>query len=147
MATFITDAVLKTFVAGVLKKPEDDLNNTTYWNGTITIANQSATDEIKGRLAARGFTTAQIAAWDRVEEFNKWIGAYNALVAGGALESYDDRYVERFKRWLDELDTVAVLNNGTLQASQDIAEGPVNTEEDLFVMDDEDPRRGEVTRF
>lgn len=147
MATFITDAVLKTFVAGVLKKPEDDLNNTTYWNGTITIANQSATDEIKGRLAARGFTTAQIAAWDRVEEFNKWIGAYNALVAGGALESYDDRFVERFKRWLDELDTVAVLNNGTLQASQDIAEGPVNTEEDLFVVDDEDPRRGEVTRF
>lgn len=146
---FITDTQLKTLVAAALKKPTADLDAVDYWPVIITECNAAAYNEIVSRLAARGFTTAQIAAWDRGAEFEKRIGLYWALVEGGCLDAFDDKFIERLKTYLDWLDTVAVTNSGELVASKDCNTGAVNTSGDYFgePINTDDGRLGEELQW
>ena len=83
-----------------------------YWASTIVPqANQSAYQEILGRLLRRGFTKAQIDLWDRGREFQQSLGVYFALVNGGAYQGYDTLTIDRLDRRC-ELDTVLVFVAG-----------------------------------
>ena len=76
--SFITSGQLKTRVANALKVDENDLPGN--WDQTIEDAATDAYREIVGKLMARGFTQAQIDAWDRGAEFQRDIGLFWNLV-------------------------------------------------------------------
>lgn len=82
-------------VADALKKDVGALQS--YWTNHVTGALTYATQEVQGRLVARGFTLAQVAAWTRRDEFVSDIALFRALVLGGMLEGFD-------KTWLDAID-------------------------------------------
>lgn len=150
---FITDQALLSAIEGLLKVPKSSVGfNAPYWVGIVADANQAATNEIYGQLAARGFLAAQIAAWDRRQEFAKAIGLWWALTMGAALAGYDDKFVKALDR-RKELETVQVLINNVFQNPQgpplSVSVGEFDNSGDLFgaPTDPDDPRLGEVVRF
>ncbi len=145
---FLTDDVLTTDLAGSLKKVRAALAN--YWPLFLTQCHQWAYNEIVSALLARGFTQAQIAAWDRGADFERDLTLYRALVRGAALEDYDLKAVEMLDR-RKELCGVLVANGGQWQRPKDtpgtVGSGSFDTSGDLYSLDPDDPRRGEPTRW
>lgn len=149
MAKFITDEDLFSLVAGVLKRGSNDVtSDAAYWRKLTETANEAAYNEIVTALAERGYTATQIAAWDRGAEFEKAIGTFWALDYGGCLGNYDDRLVTKLDRRA-ELKTVTVTTSNVVvtPAGEPTAcgKGDLSTNKDLFVLDPNDSRIGEVT--
>lgn len=145
---FITDDALKTRLAAVLKQ-SDPGDLADVWDGIISDANAAAYNSIVAHLAARGYTLAQIAAWDRRDEFNMDLGLYWALVKGAGIQAYDDRWVEKLNR-LKELDEAIITIDGELVSAvmqTRIGHGRLATSDDEFVVDPDNPRRGTATRW
>ncbi len=83
MPGFITDAVLNNAVCDEIQKARGTL--TVFWPGIITQANVWAYNEIAARLVARGFTLAQVTAWDRGAEFQTDLGVWKAISDNAAM--------------------------------------------------------------
>lgn len=108
--SFVTDGQLLAMVADRLKVRPADLP--AYWADSITPqANESAYQEVLGRLLDRGFTKTQIDQWDRGAEFQQAIGLYLALVNGGAYAGYDAGVLQMLDR-RKELKEVLVFISG-----------------------------------
>lgn len=151
---FLTDGQLTTELQNMLQQP--DGFTAAYWPTLITSANLAAYQDIVARLAARGYSPAQIAAWDRGAEFQKDIGIYWALLRGAGLskDAYDVAKLKPFDRRLELWDpknaenSVPVTINGLWVApANDLqtATGPIDTSEDLFpsYLDPADSRIGD----
>lgn len=155
MATFIADTDLLITIAAALKNKDgvQALADTPYWSQIATEANEQAYNEIATRLSARGFTAAQIAAWDRGEEWERKLGLYFALTEAALTDDYSDKYIAKLKeRYFDGLDDVQVLNAGVIQSPAGTFglpnSGPQETGMDLFVpIDPDDHRIGEPSEF
>lgn len=80
---FLTDADVRLAVAGTLKVDPADLAG--YWDDLIRQCHQSAYWDVRGALLQRGFTAAQVDAWDRGAEFERDLTIYWCLVRGGTL--------------------------------------------------------------
>lgn len=164
MAGFITDQALQDYVAAVLHRAgaavTTDVTQSTFWPPIVTQANASAWGEIQDRLIRRGFTVAQITAWDRGAEVQQQIGTYNALRDGGCLENFSETFLNNLKRYFDPeiksniLDNTLVTNAQVWQTPGDtpgtIGIGEISTFNNAFNLPttpDQDPRIGEITRW
>lgn len=87
---FITPTQLLSAVASRLKVAGPG-SLPDFWTDIVDQATNGSYQEIVGALLARGFSPAQIAAWDRGAEFQLSHGTYLALLNGGALEALDPR--------------------------------------------------------
>lgn len=106
------------------------------------IANQAQTwayQEIVSVLSGRGFTAAQIAAWDRGAEFELDLSLFRALSRGHMLGAMADApfLLKTFDR-RPELLTVIYTTGGAIQDPQGTAGlpnfGDVDTSDDIFVI-------------
>lgn len=86
-----------------------------HWNAMIPAANLRAYNHVRETMLARGFTSAQIDAWDRAEEFNRRIGVC-VLLEDGAVssESLDGQKIERVCACREELKVAQVVIDGEI---------------------------------
>jgi hypothetical protein len=113
---WITDAEVKQLIADALTK--DVTLMPTKWDRFKTQANLDAVADIMSRLLAKGFTSAQIDAWDSRATFNRVLARYHALSAGASLQEYDLEQIRKdYDQRIKELDTaVTLMINGVMQA-------------------------------
>ncbi len=83
MPGFLTDLQLNNAVCDEIQKQRGTL--TVFWPGIITLANIWAYNEIAARLVARGFTLAQVTAWDRGAEFQTDLGVWKAVTDNASM--------------------------------------------------------------
>lgn len=100
-----TAAQIKTRLADLLKVKEQALAD--HWDG---LCEQSATfsiNEVRGRLYRRGFSAADVGAWDRLAEVTLDIGLWRAIMLGGVYSGFDAGVIKAFDR-REEMDTILV---------------------------------------
>jgi hypothetical protein len=95
---FLTDAQIAIALANRLKQSPNKMP--TYWMEIVTSSHASAYQDIVGAFVARGFNATQINAWDRGIEFERDISLYYCLVAGGVLEVYNGKELDRRRELL-----------------------------------------------
>lgn len=140
------------FGAALLKRPGATLTaDAPQWRTYLQTGQQWAYNEIVTALATRGYSKAQIDAWDRGKEFEQSIGAFWALDLGGLLGNVDDRLWTKLDRRA-ELATVDVLIGGGLvtPGGSDqgaVGHGKLSAADDLFSLDPRDRRRGVPTEW
>jgi hypothetical protein len=120
---FITDDQLTQWLMDALQKgPDATLED--LWASIITQSNWSAFWEIFGKLSSRGFTQAQILAWDRGAEFNRHIALFFCLSNAQAMapEGYDKTGINSYDRRPEllgdpskNIGAVFVTNAGVIQ--------------------------------
>lgn len=149
--SFITDAQLRNAVAAMIKKDPAALE--PFWAELIPIANESAYNQIVSALNDRGYTTAQIDAWDRGAEFQRYISIYEVMVLAQALTDFNLENLRTFAARVNQLADVVVKTGGeVIEAGADSPEsqvgyGSLSTTNDLFVLDPYDSRRGNPTTW
>jgi hypothetical protein len=134
--TYVTDADLLTYLAAVLLKETDSANLPSGAGANVSAANQKAYDELNAVLRERGFSAAQVDAWDRRAEFNRDIAVYWVLVDYFNAES-TDLWVRKYDR-RDELKSVSVLQSGQWQPTKEsrrFGYGPLQNRSDRIDMD------------
>jgi hypothetical protein len=112
MPAWLSDADLLQAVADVLQV-KDVAALAEFWDRRVADANRAAVQDIAGRLAARGYSPAQVQGWDRGREYNRHLGLYFALLDGGAAYSLLPEQVKLYDR-RKELDAVAVTVAGAV---------------------------------
>jgi hypothetical protein len=155
---WIDEADLASYVRDHLMKSQAE-SLRPFWDSIIRQGQKSAYNEIVSAFAARGYTLAQITAWDRGEEFQLDIGAWWALKRLGVMHSDAlgqanldalDRRPELHGKEPDIKPVVLTISGVVQEPLGTFGQpsfGPMDTTDDLFVMDTEDSRIGEVTRF
>jgi hypothetical protein len=135
---FVTDADIKQYFA-------DHTAQSAYGNleprydRLITRANTAAYNLILTTLGSRGYTAAQIAAWDQGAEFNLDLACCYLLpsVKGG---DDDGIWRERFCR-KDELAEIAVLVSGEVvdpaSSQAAVSYGDMSRSDDAYSRDTE----------
>ncbi len=135
---YVTDTDVQTTLAAMLKRA--DLNSIEgYWTALITQCNAAGYNEVRGALLNRGFTLAQIDAWDRREEFNRDLALWWVGVKGEAYFSDAEKQMLAKLDRREELETVAVVASGALQSpdstSGGYGYGTLDTTDDTFTRD------------
>lgn len=108
----ITAAELLTALSDRLKSTSA-IELPAYWAGTIVPqAVTAGYQDVLGALLARGFSKAQVDAWDRLGEFHLSQALYWALVNGGATldQAHPDALKALDRR--EDLKSVLVFANG-----------------------------------
>lgn len=159
MASIVVNDLLDV-IAAALKNGTGRTALAAYWTTHATNALADASGEINRQLSARGFSAAQIAAWDDLAEFQRNIGLVKALEYGGSLDGFDDKWVKQKKKYFEEVEgtdsklaTCAVLNAGAYQYPADtpgtVGTGAFSGAADMFGTpeDPNDPRIGQVVEF
>ena len=108
---FKTDQDIRNRLAGLLKQEQDQVPG--YWDPIVSDSNAAGYNEIVTKLVARGYSKAQVDAWDRGAEFEIDIALFWCLVKGAGLHGYDDKFINKLDRRA-ELDEVDVLIDGKL---------------------------------
>jgi hypothetical protein len=93
---WITDDDLKTRVLSLLGKTEFETSG--VYETVITDANRQAYRDILFALTSRGYSVAQVEAWDAKQEFNVSLGLFWALTMLGAAKNFDDRFIKALDR-------------------------------------------------
>lgn len=107
---FTTDAVVKSDIAAALKLTTvDDLP--AWWDDVISRCHLSAYQEIVGQLLARGFTKAQVDAWDRGAEYERHLSLYFAFTSPQGAGAFDIAAVKLWDR-REDLQTAMVYASG-----------------------------------
>jgi hypothetical protein len=111
---FVADSDIQVLMAAALKKATfADLPN--YWTNIIQRAHQAAYNEIYMALVRRGFSPAQIAAWDSGPEYELFLSCWWSCVFGGGFHAYDPTWIRELDRRKNQLPTVEVSNAGVWQ--------------------------------
>lgn len=108
----MTETDLLDQVASILQRP-DRGSLEPFWAVRAAPAIAAATAEITGALLARGYTTSQIDAWDRRDEYQRSISLFFSLLDGIALAGRSSDEVKLYDR-RKELLTCAVTVGGQL---------------------------------
>ena len=93
---WITAGEVTARVADHLSQEPDCL--AAKWASLVDDALGSATAEITGAMEARGFSPAQVDAWDRRREYSVALAKFWALTAGGGLANYSDTFIAKLDR-------------------------------------------------
>lgn len=135
---FIIDAVLLDHVKGLLTVATLDLD--TPWTGIAHFANLAAYGQIRNALLKRGFSIAQVDAWDDGAEYQLDLGTFWALTKGGCTKDYDAKFIASLDR-RKELPTVYVTRGGVpvVPATPRVAVGAMGDPlVDIFNLTDRD---------
>jgi acetylglutamate synthase len=136
---FITAATLEDAVLVRLGQAASATPSTSI-TAVVTDAVDEAYQEIVTVLTDRGYTAAQIAAWDRGAEYNRKIGVCLSLTNIGINHEIDEQRLDRVCKCREELLTIPILIDGVLvDPTGDAAgygHGTMDTSEDTFVFDD-----------
>ncbi len=111
--SYLSDSEALDAVAAQLKAADAStlLSDAPYWESLVNEANRAAYQEVLGNLLQRGFTKAQVDAWDRRVEFQRDMMLYWSLTKGGALEGFSDLFIRALDR-RKELKEVQVFVSG-----------------------------------
>jgi hypothetical protein len=148
---------LREYVASHLAKgPTEPLK--PHWDVILPAALDAAYGTIWGAFAAKGFTQSQVDQWDRGAEFQRDIAAWFALkrlavihpdVVGQQHLTELDRRPELFGT--NEMPAVVLTVDGQAVYPEGtyglVTTGPMRTADDLFLMDPDDTRIGQTTRW
>jgi len=105
----LTEANLKTRLADFLQTAEANLE--TLWTNKITTALADANNTIESILIGeRGFTAAQVAAWDNIDRFVQDITFYYIFTAVRNWGGQDPELVREWRQRIKELRQVAILD-------------------------------------
>lgn len=134
---FISDADMLAQIKATLAV--DTIDPASAWPLIARRANAAAYSDIRTALFRRGYTLAQIDAWDDGATFQADQGLYWAIVRGGLAKDYDTKYVMLMDRRA-ELKTAPVTIGGVLVAGSvaATASGAMATAADTFTMADDD---------
>lgn len=135
---YVTDDDVKETLAAMLKRAAV-ASTEDYWLGLVPQCNVAGYNEVRGALLNRGFTLAQIDAWDRREEFNRDLALWWVGVKGEAYFSDAEKQMLAKLDRRQELETVAVVADGALQSpdstSGGYGYGTLDTTDDTFTRD------------
>ncbi len=81
------------------------------WDGIIDEAVTFSANEVSGVLESRGFSVANVAAWDRLFEVTRDLALWRTIVMGGIYNSFDANVIKTLDRRA-ELHTILVAVNG-----------------------------------
>lgn len=151
---FITTNQLTTALAAVLNVAEASIP-TKYSASIIAAANTAAYQQICAALIKRGYSKAQVDTWVQGAEFNTDIGLYWCLVKGNGLDVIDAGAQATFARLdrrlelldVELLDSDYAIIDPASSGSNTVGGGTISTAHDMFVLDDQDDRIGEITEF
>lgn len=134
MATYLDDSAIKSYYSAIIGQ-SDESSIGPRFDLLVPLANQSAYNEIRAKLAGRGFTAAQIAAWDRGEEYNRDLAIcflLRSALAGTVAEETRQTFCVRAK----ELEDVDITNDGEIVqpsiAGGAIGYGDMTRDDDVF---------------
>lgn len=135
-----TDQEIKDAMAAVIGLAEVDAGSLpTKFNEVAVAANRRAYNRIRSILAGRGFTPAQMDAWDEREDFNR-AGALCYAFRDAALrdEKAPQVLIEYCKVW-EELKTVDLIADGVIldpaSGAGSVSFGSFDTTGDTFTPD------------
>lgn len=141
MATWITDAALKTAIA-LADAQASSSALPAHLAGAAASANVAAYNRIRSVLFNRGFTSAQIAAWDEREDWNTRVGV--VLAFWSASKGDEDRgepFRREYESLMEELQDAAIIIGGEMVnptgAGTRVSYGDYDTGSDIHTMDDE----------
>jgi hypothetical protein len=118
---YTNDSVVMDDVAAVLKMASAAALP-PYYATLAPLGHLNALNAIYGRLVARGYTQAQIAAWDRGAAVERCMAIVETLRLAGAAESIPDAVLKMYDSYTDKdglLDTVLLTAGGVWAAPQD----------------------------
>lgn len=101
MPGFLTDDEAKTRLADVLKLKGGAAELQGWWQSIVADANARAYEEITSLLIGRGYTLAQINAWDYGAGFQADLMLYFALSRAATTDHHDSAVGKQF---IDSLD-------------------------------------------
>lgn len=141
---YTTDAQIKQDVADALKVASvSDLP--AYWDNLVARCHVAAYQEIVGALLARGFTQAQIDAWDRGTEFERHLALYFCFTWPQGAGQFDLNAVKLWDR-REELKAVQIYYGGAAvdpsASPGTIGAGRIRTDVGVFNpigIDDDNP--------
>lgn len=141
MSAWLTDALLGDAVAARLQTTRANQESASpHWTTIISEANNEAYYHIRSVLLDRGYSIANIDAWDRRVEFNKKLGVCIAFENGAAGRDYPLEAVDRICKCREDLLTVAIVVSDEVvdpeSGSARVSTGDMNTANDVFVYDD-----------
>lgn len=85
-----------------------------HWTEPIDAAIETAKGKIRSALASRGFTLAQIEAWDDLASYHRRVAICTAFREGGIGKAYDSLHLGEYCKAVGELATVGVTINGVI---------------------------------
>ena len=137
MPNYITDEAVKDQVAAELSLVDRFALEAKY-DTICPWAATKATGTIRRKLVARGYTVAQVEAWDDLDEFAVQLSLYWSM-ARGMNQGANDVWVEKLKEAEEDLDTVTILIDGE-EADPDgggstVGQGDLDTTDDLVTQD------------
>ena len=157
--SFVTNAAVLAVLERMLKVQSGSTATIApYWDPLVIVANTQAYGEILMAFQKRGYTTAQIDQWDRGAEIQTDQALFFAFMKGAGLHTFNDVAILVLDR-RKELEEMPLTIDGVVVDPDDgedpvtdtpaglPSHGPFSTEEDLFVFDTNDIRRGAVTRW
>jgi hypothetical protein len=132
---FYTDEELCAQIQATLSLDAVDAN----WKRIAAAANRAAYADIVRAFAARGYSRAQIDAWEDAAAYQADQALFWALVRGGATKDYDSRLLKELDR-REDLKTVGITTGGVLVAPALSATGAgaMDTTADLFSLGDDE---------
>lgn len=137
---WITDAALKTAIAAADAQSSSSALPTHLTNAAAA-ANTAAYNRIRSVLFNRGFTAAQIAAWDEREDWNTRVGVVLAFwnVSKGD-EDRGEPFRREYESLMEELKELALIVDGELVqpsgSGTRISTGDFDTTDDIHTTED-----------
>lgn len=130
---YVSDATVKSYFAAYLGESAA-ANLMTRFDTLIPFANADAYNHIVSALADRGFSAAEIAAWDRGPEFNRDLACCLLLrnpIAGEASDLWQQKFCRQ-----EELETVPVTVGGEVvtpsSSTGGVGYGDMERSDDVF---------------
>jgi hypothetical protein len=140
VATYITNPNLSTAVAAA-NTQGSAASLPAQWNSIVPSANIFAYNRIRSVLFNRGFTPAQVDAWDERESWNEQVGVCVAFWR--ASKSDEDRgepFRREFEALMEELKEMAIVIDGVIVnptgSGTRISFGDFDTTSDIHTMED-----------
>jgi hypothetical protein len=113
---WVSEVDVKQAVADTIKKDVSAL--AAYWDRIVSRSVNRAYTDLRNFLIGRGFTAAQLDAWDDNRQYNLDQALYFSYVEGAGPEDQTDRDMRRFDRvsaLMKEEDPLTLMISGVLQ--------------------------------
>ncbi len=111
---YVTDQQILTDLAGILKAADVTalLTKGPWWSSVVALRHATVYQDIIQALVARGYTQAQIDAWDAGPTYERVLTVYWCLVDNGVLSEAGAAFLEKAERYLKALDLVTLTTAG-----------------------------------
>lgn len=138
---FLSDALLLSDLSDTLNKDQGTLQ--PYYKTILSQEHAKAYNWLVSALLKRGFTLAQITAWDMGPFYERDLTLYQTLRRTAALQAVDDRLLGTMdvRKEVMELECLAIA--GVFQdpagTAGQVGVGDLDTSQDIFVLGPSNP--------